>query len=171
MRRFILPFSLLALSAFAGAQESPLVLPYVENSCPINFGAQVNGRAIARTVEDQNRHGNSPLLDLTFKRLDGVYIVSASVTVHGTSSGSVYLPVDQGVGKVATQTFELARQQEGAGLSHAAVYVDKMSLVKWSEITELKFADGVVWHATANSHCRARINLLRLVDATMTRLK
>jgi hypothetical protein len=170
MRSLFLSISLLAVSIPAVAQYSGSAQYSPSSSCPIDFGAQVNGRAIARTIEDEKKNPNASLLELTFGRWDHPQvpkIVSASVTVHGASSSDRYLPVGQrtGLEKVATQTFELGKDRGAAGLLNAEVWVSRMTSVSWAEVRELKYADGSVWHASLDSECKARPSLFRLVDA------
>jgi hypothetical protein len=163
MRNAFLFLTLLSAGVFVSAQQTNFTKLYKSEGCPIGFGAQVNGRAIARTAEDQKKIGDAPLLDLTFRRRDTPRILSASVTVHGLSSSNRYLPVDKGSDENTTQTFDLGG---AAGLTDTEILVTKMLFVNWVEVTELRYANGSEWHASSEQQCRVVPSKLRLVDAT-----
>jgi hypothetical protein len=176
--------SLLMVFVLAGAstsaQENPVqpsqrvVTRAVSEGCPVNFGAQVNARAIVHSVQDA-KEKDAQLLELRFERLrasgseatgaEARTILRASVTVHGVDQGARVLPVRNARDEDRTQVFELERRTEPAGLVDRDVWVHKM-LVKWAEVTELRFADGSVWRASKDSYCRATPSLFRLVAAT-----
>ncbi len=148
------------------AQQTIPDQPAMDFGCPIGFRAEVNGRAIARSIEDQKKNGDTPLLDLTFTVRDTPRILSASVTVHGFTSYKRFLPVDGRSDESTAQTFELGRGRGTAGLTSAEVRATKMLFVNWAEVTELRYADGSAWHPRADAQCRTVPNKLRLVDAT-----
>jgi hypothetical protein len=169
MRRLFLSLSLLVVSV-------PAVAQYIESAnnrridnCPIIFGAQVNARANARTIEDTKKRPSAWLVDLTFAGRDQPKLVSASVTVYGLSSSNRYLPVGErwGEGKAVSQTFELHSKAE---LRNARVRVSEVPFVNWVELRELRFSDGKVWRLSFDSECKARLSLFRLTNAVaMTR--
>jgi len=164
MRNAFLLLTLLSAGAFVPAQQ---IIP--SEGCPIGFGAQVNGRAIARTIEDQKKNGDGPLLELTFERRDALKIVNASVTVHGLSASNRYLPVDKRPDENATQTFALRPENGAADLTNADVWLSKILSVSWVELTGMKYADGSAWHASPDAQCRAVPSKLLLVNATATK--
>jgi hypothetical protein len=166
MRNAILFLTMLSASVCMSAQQTSSTKVATSEGCPIGFGAQINGRAIAQTAADQKKNGSGPLLEMTFSVRGAAKIVSANVTVHGLSSSDRYLPVDQHSDENAAQTFELDRASGAAGLTNAAVWLNKILFVNWAEVTELKYADGSVWHESSDSQCRAVPSKLLLVDAT-----
>ena len=168
----LLTILLLASPIMPAQQSAPgkptsWVAPVVSQDCPINFGAKLNSRAIARSIEDQKKNGNGPLLDLSFDHRNAPTIMSASVTIHGVSSDSRYLPVGERSDKDEnrTQTFELDRQPGAAGITHTEVAVTRMLFVRWAEVTELRFADGSTWHASSDERCQAAPSGFHLIDA------
>jgi dipeptidyl aminopeptidase/acylaminoacyl peptidase len=165
MRNAFLLLTLLSVGASIPAQQ---IIPSGNEGCPIGFSAQLNGRAIARTVEDQKKNGDGPLLELTFGRRDSLKMLSASITVHGLSSSNRYLPVNQRSDEKATQTFELRPVNGAADLTNAEVWLNKILFVSWVELTEMKYADGSAWHASSGVQCRAVPSKFLLVDATAT---
>jgi hypothetical protein len=165
MRNAFLLLAVLSAGVYVSAQQAISANPAESVGCPIGFGAQVNGRVIARTAEDQKKIGDAPLLELTFGQRDTPKIVSASVTVHGLSSSRRFLLVDQGSDENATETFELGPGHGATELTHTAVWVRKMLFVNWAEVTELRYADGSTWNASSDSQCRVVPSKLRLIDA------
>jgi hypothetical protein len=165
MRNAFLLLTLLSVGASISAQQ---IIPSGSEGCPIGFSAQLNGRAIARTVEDQKKNGDGPLLELTFGRLDALKMLSASITVHGLSSSNRYLPVDKRSDADTTQTFELRPLNGAADLTNAEVWLNKILFVSWVELTEMKYSDGSAWHPSSGVQCRAVPSKFLLVDATAT---
>jgi hypothetical protein len=165
MRDAFLLLAVLSAGVYVSAQQAISANPAKSVGCPIGFGAQVNGRAIARTAEDQKKIGDAPLLELTFGQRDTPKIVSASVTVHGLSSSRRFLLVDQGSDENATETFELGPGHGATELTHTAVWVRKMLFVNWAEVTELRYADGSTWQRSSDSQCRVVPSKLHLIDA------
>lgn len=166
MRNAILFLAIFFAGICMSGQQTSSTKAATSEGCPIGFGAQVNGRAIAQTAEDQKKNGSGPLLEITFSVRGTPKILSASVTVHGLFSSNRYLPADQHSPENAEQTFEVARASGADGLTNAAVWLNKILFVNWAEVTELKYADGSVWHESSDSQCRAVPNRLLLVDAT-----
>jgi hypothetical protein len=164
MRNAFLLLALLSAAVFVPAQQ---VIPGPAKSagCPIGFSTQVNGRAIARTPDDQKKNGGGPLLELAFGHLDALKVVSATVTVHGLSPSSRYPP---GLDENATQTFELRPENGATDLTNAEVWLNKILSVSWVELAEMKYSDGSAWHASSDVQCRAVPGKRLLVDATAT---
>ena len=137
------------------------------NACPVGFMANVSGRAIAHTVNDAGK-GGGQLLEISFDRLQTADIVSATVAVHGAASGNRVLPVKNETADADNnvQIFKLDKSPKERGLSQYEVWVTKLSTVAWSEVTELRYADGSIWQASKESQCMARPSLFKLVDAT-----
>ena len=162
---------LLAASAGVTAQHATatkpaaIATPAMVTGCPVAFGAEVDGRARAQAIGDQEKRRDAPLLRLFFGRLDAPKIVGASVTVHGRVASSRYLPVGVRSDAERTQSFELDRDLGPMGLTEREVSVTKMAFVRWADVTELRYADGSVWHESGDAQCRAVPSGFRLVDA------
>lgn len=136
-----------------------------EGACPVDFAANVSGRAIARSVSDIGK-GGGQLLEINFQPLRSTDILGATIAVHGMASGNRLLPVKDSAEDNNVQIFQLSKSPRERGLVQSEVWVTKVAAVEWSEITELRYADGSVWQASKESPCRARPSLLKLVNAT-----
>jgi hypothetical protein len=132
--------------------------------CPVKFGAAVSSRAVVRSTTDLPRNGSAVLLQLSFNGVGAPKIFKASVRVHGWAPARRFLPVGAAPQEDRTQVFQLVDTSGGAGLAHRDLWVSRM-LVRWAEITELRYADGSVWRASKESYCRATPSLFHLVDA------
>ena len=135
--------------------------------CPVFFGAQVAGRAVARTIDDMRKNPDAPLLRLTFS--PERTIVSAHVVIHGSQGSGLLLPVAGQSGQTkadSTQNFELKRLSGQQTVADAEVRVTQLRLVRWAELTEVRFADGSAWHPTSDAQCRAVSSLFHLANAT-----
>jgi hypothetical protein len=168
MRNALLVLAMLSTSCYVSAQQITPFSPATSELCPIGFVARIDGRAIARTVEDEKKNGDGPLLELSFKRRDAQKILSANVIVHGLYSSNRYLPVNKPSDENRTQAFQLDRNHAASGLTAAEVRVNQMLFVNWVEVTELKYSDGSAWHASSEGQCRAVPSKLLLIDATAT---
>jgi hypothetical protein len=171
-KRFLLPVLLSASIALPAQQNSAttpkvIILPTPAVGCPVKFGASIDTRAIVRSIGDRGgdrgKDPNAPLLDLTFGPGKTAKIVGASVTVHGLSPQSLYLPVGQRPSEDRTQTFEFNSQPQAA-LAGTEVLVTKMSFVRWAELTQLRYADGSTWQPSAYARCKAVPSGFRLVS-------
>ena len=135
--------------------------------CPVFFGAQIDVRAVARTIDDMHQNPDAPLLRLTFG--PGRTILSTNVVIHGSQGSGLLLPVaGQSGQKTAdtTQNFELKRLSGQPTVADAEVRVTQLRLVRWAELTEVTFADGSIWHPTSDAQCRAVPSLFHLASAS-----
>ena len=171
MRRTDLLLLLLTASLSLSAQQTRFATkaaryPLVSGGCPVNFGAELEGRAVMRSAEDAKHAIDSPLLKLTFTHLKTPMIKAATVTVHGLSATGRYLQVAEQPSEDRTQTFDLAGPSDASDLVSTEVSVNKMALVRWVEVTELTYADGSSWHSSDLAQCHAVPSRFHLVDAT-----
>ena len=162
MRDTLLLLTMFSASVCGMSQQTIASGPAAIEGCPIGFAAQVNARVIARSIDDEKKHGDAPLLELAFRH-DGSPIVSASVAVHGWSASNRFLPVFQSSAGQTAQMFELV--SGAAGLRESEVRPDKVLFVDWVEVTGLKYADGSVWDKSADVQCRVDVSKFRLVGA------
>ena len=133
--------------------------------CPVHFGAEVSGRAVARSAKDAKKDDSAQLLELKFSPLSA-HIVSATVIVHGLSQKGRFLPANSATHEDETQVFHLKEASGTPGLVHSDVWISKMTVIKWAELTELQYEDGSVWQPSKDSQCRSVPSGLRLVNAT-----
>jgi hypothetical protein len=171
MRNALLFLTMLSAGAYVSAQQTSSTKPSVSQGCPIGFGAQVNARAMARTVEDEKKNGVGPLLELTFGRRGAARILAATVAVHGLSASGRYLPVGESSDSQTTQSFQLGSEHRAARLTDADVRVNKVLSVDWVEVTKLEYADGSQWQASPDEQCRAVPSKLQLIDAVGERVQ
>jgi hypothetical protein len=157
--------SVVMIFLFAGSMFAQSPSYKQAETCPVDFAANVSGRAIARSVSDAGK-GGGQLLEINFHPLRSADIVGATIAVHGMASGKRLLPVKDGAEESDVQIFQLSKSSGERRLFQSEVWVTKVAAVEWSEITELRYADGSVWQALKDSPCRARPSLLKLVNAT-----
>jgi hypothetical protein len=132
--------------------------------CPVRFGAAVSSRAVIHTANDLPADGSAVLLQLSFMGTGAPKIAKASVRVHGWVPARRFVPVGSAPPEDRTQVFQLVDTSGTSGLVNRDVRVNRM-LVRWAEITELRYADGSVWKTSQDSYCRATPSLFHLVDA------
>ena len=135
--------------------------------CPVLFGAQVDGRAVARSADDAHQNPDAPLLRLTFS--PERTILGVNVVIHGSQSSGLLMPAAGQFGQAkgdTTQNFELKRLSGQQTIADAEVRVTQLRLVRWAELTEVRFADGSAWHPTSDAQCRAVPSLFHLASAT-----
>lgn len=167
MRNAFLLLTLLSTGIGLSAQPSAsvkVIRSAANLNCPVDFDAQLNSPIIMRTLQAGERHTDSPYLDLSFGQLMAPTIVGATVTIHGSSPSTQYLPVNDRSSENRTQTFKLEKAPGSKGLEQTEVLVNQMALVGWAEITELDYADGTSWHSTPFTVCRARPSSFHLVN-------
>ena len=165
-------YSVLALTTGLLAQEVNRNAQFhpakpITSGCPVSFGAQVDGRAIARSVEDERQNPDAPLLRLTFG--PGRTILSANVVIHGSKDSGLLLPVADAPAPANAdhaQNFELKRISGQQTLTDAELRVTQLSLVRWAELTEVRFADGTAWQPAFDAQCRAVPSIFHLAGAT-----
>jgi hypothetical protein len=172
MRNALLLLLLLSTGVTLSAQQSLVGHPssiFVQTSgtgCPVNFDAQLNSQPQRHFIQEQKTFSDSPLLDLTFGHRKWVKIIGASITVHGVSgsNSAQYFLVSRETSQDKTQTFKVDRPSKSVGLARVQVLVTKMTFVRWAEITELRYADGSIWHPSALAQCHARPSGFHLVS-------
>lgn len=108
--------------------------------------------------------GHSSLgLDLNFADAGALRIVRATLTVHGASGEAHAVPAGTTPDSDAVETFRLHADAGTEGLLHSEVWLKEMSAVSWVDLTEIKYANGTVWHASSASKCRAVPNSFLLI--------
>jgi hypothetical protein len=134
------------------------------SACPVGFSVnqRPDGAVIWTNSTPPTPHG--PGLTITFGARGKSAplpsaIVSATITVHGMSQRLRALPVDSSSPAAdATETFSLGGDS-GQPLLNPAIWTRSMSAISWVELTQLVYADGTTWHASAQSPCIARPSL------------
>jgi hypothetical protein len=166
-------FSLLAvlLSVGAGLPAQQVVrgqweVPDITSvGCPVSFGASLSARAIAHSARDGGEQDqNSKLVELRFGRSDALAVVGAQVVIHGLAENARVLPVAGAPKGELSQTFQLKAVSDSSGLTEHDVWVSKM-IVRWAEVTELRYADGSVWRPSKGAYCRSVPSMYQPVNA------
>jgi hypothetical protein len=136
------------------------------NACPVEFTANVSGRAIAHTVNDGGKgRGPGQLLEIGFGR--GVEkIEHLTVVVHGADKAKGAVPIHSRPIDNDIESFRLTRDSKTGMFSNSEIWVTKLGAVAWTEITEIGYADGSVWRVAEDARCIAKPSLLKLVNAT-----
>lgn len=132
--------------------------------CPVSFAAQVDARLVARTVYDQHKNPDGPLVRLTFDPARP--LLNASVVIHGTSRKGLTLPVAQQASEDVREHFELSPLGGSHFISDNEVRVTRMVTVRSVELRELRFADGSTWHPTGDERCEATPSHFQNVSLT-----
>lgn len=161
--------SVLVLTTSLFAQQSGQsaqfrVMQPAATGCPVSFAAQVDARLVARTVDNQHKNPDGPLVRLTFDPARP--ILSASVVIHGMSRKGLTLPVAQQASEDIREHFKLSPQRGSHFVADDEVRVTSMAIVRSAEIREFRFADGSTWHPSGDERCQAAPSLFRDVALT-----
>ncbi len=156
-----------SMSAQNGKGNQPKVsIVQASTSCPVGFGANLSGRAVARSADDARKDSSAQLLELSFVSLDTPSIKNAGIIVHGLSQKSRLLPVQNSPAEDALQAFKLRPLADSTSLNRADVWITKITAAQWVEIIDMEYVDGSSWHASKTSICHAKLSGFKLVDAT-----
>ena len=155
-------FAIILLAGSASAQQQPTSPPVERSSsCPIALHVQIDGRAIARSASDIKNNGDGALLDFNFGPNGSSKLVAAIITVHGSTPSGRYQPV--GRPSDLLQVLELGREDR-ASFVNREVRI-RFPFVSQVELTELRYADGTVWHSSSGAICVVSPSHLLLVNA------
>lgn len=156
--------AVLLLTVYVSAQQPTSPSVGRASSCPIALHVQIDGRAIAQSASDRKNGGDGALLNLNFGAKGSLKVMAAIITVHGSGPSGRYQPVGHQVeSSDSLQVVELG-QEGGAPLVSREVRV-RFPLVSQVELTELRYADGTIWHSSADANCIVSPSHLVLVDA------
>jgi hypothetical protein len=167
MRDLVLagPFALLLL--LPATAQSPggfvraLEQPPSSVNCPVDFSAahQRTGGTV-QVSRGASRQGQA--FEVRFQPLHGPGIVEAAGVLHGLA-GAQLLPTGRPQPGDVTEFFHTGPLTAQSGRFESVVYAGRITGVRWIELTEIAFADGTRWRATADSICRAVPNGMMLV--------
>lgn len=152
---------LLGAFSFAGASllaqtarpSSALMLSQpLSRNCPVILHAdRLPGGDVARAADAG--HPESQPLRIAFTPTQPHGIQQAEVILHGLS-GSQVLPAGSPAGTTATETVLVKPTVAAKHRSETIVSPKKLTAVLSLELTSITFADGAVWHPSADSTCR-----------------
>ena len=144
--------------------ESP-----ASGNCPVGFAAsRVTDVAMRRTAnpkdsETQKWSRSEPLaLRLIFSPKADSTIAQARVILHGLSGAQV-VPASQHEASESSESFAVSPSAGAHDRFSSVVYTEKLTGVTWVELKELAYANGTVWHESANATCRVAPNGYMLV--------
>lgn len=161
----VLGLLLLSPVVFAQSPATHTSIITVESQgCPVLATAR---RWAPRTVVETGnspRNSNGNKLYLHFTPTGERSIVAATVVLHGTTAAAHIEPARNWSAPDLTDTFHLTADPP-KGLYDSEVPLHKVPNVRWLDITEVHFADGTVWHESANAHCNVTPNGFLLIDA------
>jgi hypothetical protein len=134
--------------------------------CPVGFAANRQAPVQMMTADDARRLGPMQGLHLTLRKLKNMpAIESIEVTVYGTSQKGLILPVGGQAANTVSKTFQLRRTSDDTTLSDADVSMNLVGSLNWADLISINYADGSMWHATAELRCRAFPSNLLLVES------
>jgi hypothetical protein len=165
MRNFLIVCTLSLAAAALTAQTAPAskaLYTLVESqNCPVNLTSRrwsVGSvkRALATANPKENEHG----LYLYLPPNNAKNVTSAVAVVRGPAPQPYAEPASTAAPNDLTQTFHLAGLLRGSW----KLTTDQVPFVREIDITEIHFADGAIWHESADSHCRTEPNGFLLVE-------
>lgn len=165
-----LPLVLLTSTAIA-QQNKPVSAPQIRlqtivvPSCPVGFSARQSGVPLMARAADGRSAEQKQAIDLEFHTRDARTLTNATIVVHGVNQTSLYLETGSGPEKKESRTFERELVSWQDNIAQDRLSVSGIAVLRSAEVTEMRFSDGTVWHPTAFSACRARLNGFRLVAA------
>jgi hypothetical protein len=168
-------FLSLSLAANSSAQSSaravftsstPVILTAgsASNGCPVGFSVQRRSPGAVVWTNDRSQKHPIQGVQLTFSRPSAAQIVKADVVVHGTSGEARVIPAAGKAGDDLSQSFTLKRDDDSSTLPNRELWTETLATISFVELTEVEFANGVVWHEPHAGTCRAVPNGLLLVS-------
>lgn len=160
---------LVMASAGAWAQANPHIGPTVfmaapiSTGCPVGFSAERRSAGAVRYAKDgSERRGQG--LELKFDPLaDPKKIVKVNVTVHGVNGTARVMAAGENSGDDVAEIFQLEAGAGEGSLRRSSIWTQQVSTVRWVDLTEVAYADGSVWLASASGRCRVEPSAFLLV--------
>ncbi|HMH16489.1 MAG TPA: hypothetical protein VK578_25540 [Edaphobacter sp.] len=160
---------LMMASATVWAQEKahigPTVLmaPPVSTGCPVGFSAERRSSTQVRYAKD-GKQLRGQGLELQFDpQSNPKKILKANVTVHGVNGAARVMPAGSGDSDDVAELFQLEAGAGEESLRHSSIWTKRVATVRWVDLTEVAYADGSVWLASASGRCRIEPNGFLLV--------
>lgn len=179
MRNLLGSCSLLLLSAAAIAQaphprraaletlnQTTVVLSSFSANCPVGFSAN---RLPGLKEQRVGLHGNPNRaamggigLRLTFSPDTEDAITEAKVVLHGMAGAHV-IPAAASLDAGASEPFSVRPFRVDNRLFHSTIYTHRLTGIQWIQLKQLSYADGTVWHESAEAPCDVPVNGFLLV--------
>jgi hypothetical protein len=147
----------------AHSEMTVLAGPPDSSGCPVGFSAERRSTTEVRYAKD-GREIRGQGLELKFdSQTEPKKILKANVTVHGVTGEARVIPAGS---RDSDDVAELFQLEAGAGeesLRHSSIWTQRVSTVRWVDLTEVAYVDGSVWLASASGRCRIEPNGFLLI--------
>ena len=128
--------------------------PPVSTGCPVGFSAERQAAGVVRYAKGDQTQTHGQGLELKFdSRNDTRKIVKVNITVHGLDGSARVIPASEKSSDDLAELFELTAAGDNS-LRHSNIWTQRMSTIRWVDLTEVAYADGSVWLASASGRCR-----------------
>ena len=154
IRSGVFSFAFLSTS-FLPAQNSTLPVTSVFSSaqgCPVSLSVRRWFGGGLRAVEKGTPEAEGRALFLRFARPEAGAIKQATVVVHGYGIENRVVPAAS-QHQSLSETYHLQPASGSASLTSAEVSLQKIRNVEWVELTELRYENDSLWHASAGATC------------------
>ena len=142
-------------TSFLPAQNSIPPVASVFSSaqgCPVSLSVRRWFQGGLRAVEKGTPEAEGRALFLRFAQPEAGAIKQATVVVHGYGTENRVVPAASQHPSLS-ETFHLQSGRGSASLTSAEVSLHKSRNVEWVELTELRYENGSLWHASAGATC------------------
>ena len=135
----------------------------VSTGCPMGFSVERQAAGAVRYAKGEQAQTHGQGLELKFNpQNDPRKIVKVNITVHGIDGSARVIPAGEKSGDDVAELFELTAVGDDS-LRHSNVWTKRMNVIRWVDLTEVAYADGSVWLASASGRCRVEPSAFLLV--------
>jgi hypothetical protein len=150
----------------AHSETTVLAGPPSSAGCPVGFSAERRASGEVRYAKDGSASRGQGL-ELQFNPpADPKKILKANVTVHGVSGEARVVPAGDASGNDVAEIFQLGAGVGEDGLRRSSIWTQRVGTVRWVDLTEVAYADGSVWRASAGGRCRVEPSNFLLIAGT-----
>lgn len=148
----------------AHSEMTVLAGPPDSSGCPVGFSAERRSTTEVRYAKDGRREIRGQGLELKFdSRTEPKKILKANVTVRGVTGAARVIPAGRASVDDVAEIFQLGAATGEDRLRHSRIWTQRVSTVRWVDLTEISYADGSVWHASQGERCRIEPSKFLLV--------
>jgi hypothetical protein len=152
----VLAMASTAALAQANAHIGPTVFmgAPISTGCPVGFTAERRSTTEVRYAKDGKQlHGQG--LELQFDpRSNPKKILKVNVTVHGVDGAARVIPAGSSDSEDVAELFQLEAGAGEGSLRHSNLWTQRVSTIRWVDLTQVAYSDGSVWLASASGRCR-----------------
>jgi hypothetical protein len=155
----------LSAQSNSGSSGTVWIAPPQSIRCPIDITAKRQQGLESRSVKEGQGDATGQGLRLTFKAPTALKIMKVNLIVHGPSSQARAVPAGSvfEVNADAPEIFHLERRAGASTLQSSEIWT-KIGAVGLIEVTEIQFANGVLWRESDTSKCRTEPGHLLLTN-------